>query len=375
MWLKLANIEIGKLSDPIFIHTPSQCNNALMRNRSVSLDLLRILACFLVIMYHWSGHGGFNAILFEKLESESLFNFIKFPSEIGFVGVDIFFILSGAVIAKLALRATPTQFIVSRLVRIYPVYFFACVLALLISPFASFKEDRGSYLWSLSGLHFWIGGESIIETSWTLFFEINFYLIVFAGLWIRYRSGKKLVTSDLLALTYLWLFLTIFFGKLNYEFLNLILIRDYGAYFILGISLAQFSNINENKKWIPVITLSFLLSWKELLARLNAFSNLSLHVYLAFLILLLTSVVILIGTRENIDAKLRFSNKFTYTLSLMTYPIYLLHETVGLSLVYLINKQFNHLAIAYVSVFIFICTLSFLSVRFYEPFIKSRVLK
>lgn len=346
-----------------------------MRNRSVPLDLLRILACFLVLIYHWSGHGGFNEIMFEKLESENIFRFIRIPSQLGFVGVDIFFILSGSVIGNLALRATPTQFIVSRFLRIYPVYFLASVFALIISPFASNKQDRGSYLFSLTGLHFWMGGESIIETSWTLFFEINFYLLIFAALLSFKLTGKKFVATDLLGFSYIWLFLNIFFGKLNYEIFDLILIRDYGAYFILGISLSQYINIRESKKWIPAIFLSFLLSWKELLARMNAFSSFNLHVYLALSILIFTSMLILMGTRKTTDTKITLFKKITYTLSLMTYPVYLLHETVGLSLVYLVDKNINRLEMAYVLVFLFICFFSYLSVRFFEPYIKSRILK
>jgi len=57
---------------------------------------------------------------------------------VGAAGVDIFFVLSGVVIAKTAQGMTSAQFLWRRIRRILPIYLVACVPALIIATKTGF---------------------------------------------------------------------------------------------------------------------------------------------------------------------------------------------------------------------------------------------
>ena len=82
--------------------------------RLYSLDLLRFLAALMVVLYHFSyrGHiGGFTEFSLPEIGGWSKY---------GFLGVDLFFIISGFVIAWSADKHSLERFIGSRFLRLYP---------------------------------------------------------------------------------------------------------------------------------------------------------------------------------------------------------------------------------------------------------------
>lgn len=75
-------------------------------HRSIGLDIIRIFAAFWVVSFHWTGRGGFSPGLDYSLDLAFWPNWFEAFAAPGFLGVDIFFILSGTVIAASA--AGPT---------------------------------------------------------------------------------------------------------------------------------------------------------------------------------------------------------------------------------------------------------------------------
>ena len=83
------------------------------------------------------------------------------------------------------------------------------------------------------------------------------------------------------------------------------------------------------------------------------------------------SGIIIYSNRLVASSPTNFFRKSIQTLSLMTYPIYLIHLEVGLTLVYIyltlgLPPQFSFLA-----ALLTILVISFAVVRFYEPFFKK----
>ena len=338
-----------------------------MKQRSSTLDLLRILAALWVMSFHWSGRGGFYPILRIKYDISWWPNWLNPISKTGLLGVDVFFILSGAVIAKSALNSNPKKFAQSRFLRLYPVYLLATAIAIVITPIAASGFNRSKDLLGLSGLQYWVGGSTIIGTSWTLPYEIGFYFLIFLS--INYCKFKKLEFDEKQMFRFLtcWLtFLTIT-PALNFQPLTFLSIQGFGAYFVLGACLSQMKSVILIKKYSIIFAVSFVLSGKELISRVPI-----THYLLLFSTLLLSIVVLIIISSNFCDLSKYFSplSHQLATLSLMTYPIYLLHETVGMSVISELNSHGISIKISYLLVFGFILFLSWLSVKYYEPFFK-----
>jgi peptidoglycan/LPS O-acetylase OafA/YrhL len=129
----------------------------------------------------------------------------------GFLGVDLFFVLSGLLITGLLLdehaatgRIALARFYVRRSLRIFPLYY--AVLALLTLYFvassgaSSQREDFLRELpWQLAYLSNWVPIHSLMAISWSLSTEEQFYLVWPPLLaWLGRRSLWPLVLFLLL---------------------------------------------------------------------------------------------------------------------------------------------------------------------------------
>jgi peptidoglycan/LPS O-acetylase OafA/YrhL len=149
------------------------------KERLPSLQILRFIAASLVVWTHALSAGIHP--LFPK----------KYPSsdQLGAFGVDIFFVLSGAIIYRSAFDSshrTPLGFMHRRLMRIVPLYW---VATLLLLPLGSFTDWPNSPFSLLTTLTFWPAWGHlhipILDVGWTLCFEILFYVSTALLLWRR----------------------------------------------------------------------------------------------------------------------------------------------------------------------------------------------
>ena len=93
---------------------------------------------------------------------------------VGRAGVDIFFVISGAIIARTAPSHTSSAFIKNRAVRILPLYFCWCVPSLLVAPNHGFgwRDALATALWPATDRM----SMSVLPVAWTLSFEMLFYV-------------------------------------------------------------------------------------------------------------------------------------------------------------------------------------------------------
>lgn len=153
---------------------------AARRGPSPSLDVMRGLAALGVVAFHFAALA--------KILGYS----IPFWRA-GETGVQLFFVLSGYLITRSVLSAsyTPRSYVVNRVFRILPAYYFAIVLALFVGTTATISTGRD--LIGNLGTHAILVHNvshayrtSIISVLWTLSLEWMFYvfMLVVAG-WIR----------------------------------------------------------------------------------------------------------------------------------------------------------------------------------------------
>jgi peptidoglycan/LPS O-acetylase OafA/YrhL len=135
----------------------------------INVQFLRFAAAMLVALYHSSAH-----LRSVGIDQGPLF---AVSEAVGFAGVDVFFVISGFIMAWTTRAASgprdALQFFRRRVARIYSGYwpFFLLAIALFAWTNPEFLErsdlGRSAVLWPTNRL--------ILAVSWTLIFELYFY--------------------------------------------------------------------------------------------------------------------------------------------------------------------------------------------------------
>src|SRR6267154_4180500 len=156
------------------------------RERQPGLDLLRALAIIVVVVYH-----------------AALFGF-KLPGRVdrfGWIGVDLFFVLSGYLIGGQLLsplarnqRIKLGRFFARRALRIMPAYFAVLAIYFLLPPWREYSE-MSQPLWKflLSVQNIALHGGTAFSHAWSLAVEDQFYLALPFLLLFLYRRPRAAI--------------------------------------------------------------------------------------------------------------------------------------------------------------------------------------
>lgn len=174
------------------------------------LDTLRTLAIVLVLLRH--SIRPFLPDLSDTTVDDAIWTPIKNLMANGWVGVDLFFLLSGFLIAQPFLRSPDVsikKFYQNRMIRIFPVYFL--VLTLVVIGFFPYYTPPSENLFQSIILHgFFLHdytGSDINVVFWSLGVELKFYLIapfilIFTG---RYIHSNQWTKAYLLIIPFIFL--------------------------------------------------------------------------------------------------------------------------------------------------------------------------
>lgn len=86
------------------------------RDRLYEIDLLRITAALAVVIYHYTFSGCAGHLI------PVSFPALRTVTRYGYLGVDMFFTISGFVVLLSAWGRRPLDFVISRITRLYPAY-------------------------------------------------------------------------------------------------------------------------------------------------------------------------------------------------------------------------------------------------------------
>lgn len=299
--------------------------------RFYEIDLLRFLAALSVVFYHYT-YRGYAVGRVIPIAFPSLAPFTKY----GYLGVELFFIISGYVVLLSAQGKTVQQFFRSRITRLYPAFWVACTATFVVERLwgagldSSLAASFGQFLFNMTMLHEFFGITSVDGAYWSLAVEITFYFLV--SLLIAYRLMRHI--NLMLSLWLLYVVaaaLSLHVGPLQPApaFTHLFF-PAYAPYFIAGMLFYLLQKAEGRTPFrYGLLAVAYLLALYNELNQAKVLAA-SYHepfspVVVAGAITLFFVVFLLI-----VFQKVNL-NRFTWLKwpGALTYPLYLLHENIG----------------------------------------------
>ncbi len=350
------------------------------KDRIIGIELLRFLSAFSILVWHFQ-HFSLGPL--EK-NTQPYYSFLNIFYEFGFVGVKVFWCISGVVFFYVYLEKilnkeiSFTKFFISRFSRLYPLHFLTLMIVLFFQII--YEYYFGSYFFYIYDLKhfflniFFINGWGIEDRfsfngpSWSVSIEIIIYLIFFI-LFFYFKIYLSFFVSIFLFL--LLYFISLANGNVAYALF----------YFFVGgfLTIVKyfpekiFSNKIIQKYFFYILGLFLLISIFFVLKNNFLYQKFFIHIF----------VVSLVYFFILINRIFEYNRDIWIFLGNLTYSSYLIHFPLQILLVILFKKFEINLDIESKSLFLFfILTTFFLSVFIYkkyelpmQKYIRSKYIK
>lgn len=308
--------------------------------RNHTIDLLRFLSALFVAFYHFNQPIAY------------VDNWYRNLLKLGYLGVPVFFVISGYSIILSASRSHDGRdFLTRRIFRIFPPYYISLLIVLLtIMLFRAVNgvNDIAVFPKTITG----ISATLLLLTSpfssvpvinwvyWTLTYELFFYIIVAGGLFLprKFRIIAQLLISGAALILPVYPSGLLFFLK-------------YWPLFSLGMSIFYFDQ--EKPGFWPLLLAAVSLAGLVRLFLLAGGAP-------TFVATLLTAIMILISLKKDIK-----NNVFS-RLGDLSYSVYLLHVPIGIYLLGQLKTKTIQEHIGYNLLFDLFCYLIVLSISLFS---------
>lgn len=308
---------------------------AVKKERLYHLDFIRFFAALFVVFYHYCFRG-FAKDNYSTLEFQSL----EGSSKYGYLGVELFFMISGFVILMSARNSNLVNFCISRFTRLYPAFWFCVLLsALIIALFGAplFSVDIKQVLINLTMFHEFIGVEHVDGVYWSLTIELKFYILI--GLLLLFRLIKFIEVFGWLLLLFSVLQLIIPFSEANIvlKAIYYMCFVKSSPFFVAGMFFFLLKNNKSILKNIPPIIVSYSLAIYMTFEN-TANRNLKYDgVYDVNTVIVLITLFFIVMFLVSTDKLNLFNKKIFLYFGVLTYPLYLIHQKIG----YIILNSFG----------------------------------
>jgi peptidoglycan/LPS O-acetylase OafA/YrhL len=291
--------------------------------RFYELDLLRFVAAIAVVAFHYC----FRASVEDPAFADTGFTDPHGVFRYGYLGVDLFFVISGFVILNSAWNKPASAFVASRIARLYPAFWVACTVTAMVmalDPNGRFQPSVQQWLVNLTMAPALFDVAQIDGVYWTLLVELKFYVLVLA------LCLLGMTTNRVLGFAVGWLAVSIWHTVDPLpDALAELLVPEWSAYFVAGILFALISREGWRVRY--VVPLIAACAWAihvavEFAARQSSDYNAGLSPYVvAGIDAAIFGVFALIAShRLRIPGAARLA-----FLGALTYPVYLLHQNIG----------------------------------------------
>lgn len=290
--------------------------------RFYQIDLLRGMACLMVVVFHYFFRAPLNGWVTAKPPE-----WLAHLASYGFMGVHLFFMISGFVILMSAQDGTVRRFLSSRVVRLYPAFWAGVLLTSFCAWLIGGREFSVSPLQTLLNLTMlaqWLHVEYVDGVYWSLAVEVQFYLLMTGVLMF---GGMRHIDRWILG----WLVVASVFAMRPIHLLDLMLDARWAAFFVSGMVFYRISRAGWNLPYALMLVWAWGLQshgvWKALgeVARTQGEAvTVSAPVVVMLLgVFHLVFIAIVQGWWRMAASPL------VWWCGVMTYPVYLLHQNIG----------------------------------------------
>jgi len=291
--------------------------------RIPELDLLRFIAAAAVVLYHYITCFP-NPAHVEGTVVETLSALTRY----GYMGVDLFFMISGFVILWSSIDRDPVGFVISRLSRLYPAFWVSLAITslcvFLIAEAVPHVEVPPLDKWTLAAnatmIPATLNAPLIEGVYWTLEIEIRFYALVTAVLLCRQMHRIEGILYGWLAISIVGMFVEMPW------IVRFLFIEPYAPFFVAGCLFYLVLSRGRTLPRLSALVVAAICSMFVAHSQREGFITPDpiSAIVVPGLVLLFFGIFVALTFRKRVPVGDRFAR-----LGSITYPLYLVHGLIG----------------------------------------------
>mgnify|MGYP001551712671 FL=1 len=299
-------------------------------HRVEALDMLRLVAVVGVVMFHF----GFNG---PPANGKPLVAFPEWASvaKYGYLGVQLFFVISGFVIAYSAVGRTAGAFAIARIARIYPAFLFCMTVTFLVT--LTFGQPYFQVSLTQWAANIFIAAPALKQpyvdgVYWTLILELTFYV------WIYVLIATGLFPKHIFPVVLGWLVISLVneFGVGSHA-IRKILLTDQSGFFASGVLIFEISRGRIGPAVQCLFGSAVAVAVLQAMHNLEEMRALTGQPFDRMTVAAVSLAIIATTTAAVRVRTLPLASSVTLLIGGITYPLYLLHQTIG----YIAFMQFS----------------------------------
>ncbi|GAA2915149.1 acyltransferase [Streptomyces thioluteus] len=291
--------------------------------RLVVLDGLRIVAALMVVVFHYTAlRGGWGQ------NPDEVFPVLRTATRYGWIGVEVFFLISGFVICMSAWGRSLGDYVVSRVSRIYPAYWFAIFLTagvITLWPQVRSVENMDVVFTNLTMVQEAFGVWDVDGVYWTLFIELKFYVLfaIVVATGVTYRKCVLFCG--------LWTLAAVMVPKSDSKLLEMWAMPLYTPYFVAGICFYLMRRFRPTALLWGIVGMSLLIALHGVPKRVADNTNAGIPTLPAKVIVVAAFAIMALIALGYLD---RIQWRWLTTAGALTFPLYLIHQYIGMTVIH-----------------------------------------
>lgn len=286
------------------------------------LDLLRLFAALGVVLFHYAFRGAaaenFTTVSLPALESVAKY---------GWFGVQLFFVISGFVIARSAMGRTSVEFGIARFARLWPAFVVCTTLTAL-----------ATWLWGAprfgTSVPQWLANLTMVAPAlrqpfmdgayWSIVIEITFY----AWFALFMALGQLPKRTDDIVLGWLSIAL-VNEALIHSSIMRHLFMTEYAGFFCAGILIAEIAGGRRGWQAPFLVVVSTVIACSEALVGAR---ETAIHYSVPFSTVMMIGLTVLAVALVWLASRIRhlpLPKGLVLAIGGLTYPLYLLHQHIG----------------------------------------------